>query len=254
MIRRTATTIALFLAFAFMPCRGEYLRYVATKAGIKIAEMTIEKGVSTNSLPYCRLRIRNCGPARLFTRVDTEMSCETVASDDGVCTVFRRRTDEGGLRHNDLMRLWPETGLAVLENLETGSVVTSRVDVGSQDVATFFCNVGESLGLMRERETDELSSAVIFEGTAHEVVLKLGERSTLRTVCGKMDAVAMEVETHSRHLFVRNRPKRIMVSVDSPVFLEMDIENRYGTARFRLAEWRRDVRECDAKAARPAAK
>jgi len=243
MIRRIATTIALLCSVAAMPCRGEYLRYVATKAGIKIAEMTIEKGVSTNSLPYCRLGIRSCGPARLFARVDDEMSCETVASDNGECVIFRRRSDEGGLRRNDVMSLWPEAGLAVLENLDTGSVVTSRVDVGSQDVATFFCNLGESLNLMRERETDELARDVIFEGSSHEVVLKLGARSVRRTAYGKMDAVDMEVEAHSQSLFVRNRLRRITVSIESPVFLEMEIENRYGTARFRLVEWRRDVRE-----------
>lgn len=105
----------------------ETLRYDGRVAGVKVAEMTIENGVSSNALPYHKFTVRSVGAARLFSSVDTEM--------------------------------WSE-------------------------------------------------------------VLDVGENA-----CS---------------LFVRNRPKRIRLSTDYPAFLEMDIENRYGTQRFRLVEWERD--------------
>lgn len=220
----------------------ETLRYDGRVAGVKVAEMMIENGVSSNALPYHRFTVRSVGAARLFGRVDTEMWSETLGVGENACSLFSRRGHDHSVRQNDTMRLWPDSGLVVREMLDAGTSATSRVEIGSQDVATFFCNIGS---LFEEGAFDTTNSVVrhvILDGKSHEVVITLGETNTLRTALGPMPVRDIEIISHSDSLFVRNKPKRIRLSTDYPAFLEMDIENRYGTQRFRLVEWERDGR------------
>lgn len=219
---------------------AEVLRYNGYSAGIKVGEMTIERGVSSNSLPYHSFAIHSKGAVRLFCRVDSEMRCEVFGDGEDSGTLFTRRSREGGIVQDDTMRLWPGTGLVVRELLDTGQSVTSRVEVGSQDVATFFCNLGAMLGDGTFAETNCVVRDVVLDGLSHEVVLTLGGTNLLRTAFGRMPVREMSIVSHSDTLFVRNRPKRIVLSTDYPVFMEMDIENRLGMQHFRLVEWLRD--------------
>lgn len=227
------------------PCpeyQVETLRYDGRVAGVKVAEMTIENGISSNALPYHRFTVRSVGAARLFGRVDTEMWSEALGVGENACSLFSRRARDRSMRQNDTMRLWPASGLVVREMLDSGTSVTSRVETGSQDVATFFCNIGS---LFEEGAFDTTNSVVrhvILDGKSHEVVITLGETNTLRTALGPMPVRDIEIVSHSNSLFVKNKPKRIRLSTNYPAFLEMDIENRYGTQRFRLVEWERDGR------------
>lgn len=118
----------------------ETLRYDGRVAGVKVAEMTIENGVSSNALPYHRFTVRSVGAARLFSSVDTEMWSEVLDVGENACSLFSRRARDRSVRQNDTMRLWPTSGLVIREMLDSGTSITSRVETGSQDVATFFCN------------------------------------------------------------------------------------------------------------------
>jgi hypothetical protein len=141
-----------------------------------------------------------------------------------------------------MMRLWPATGLVVREMLDTGLSVTSRVEVGSQDVATFFCAIGSLLGDGSFDTTNLAVRSVILDGKSHEVAITLGGTNTLRTALGRAAVRGIGIVSRSDTLFVRNRPRLVWLSADYPAFLEMDIENRYGTQRFRLVGWERDGR------------
>ena len=241
--KQVLCTLALLaMATPAFAQRTELLRYNSYSAGFKVGEMTIERGVSSNSLPYHRFAVRSRGAARLFNRVDCEMLCETFGSGDEAGTLFTRRYRDRSLEQNDTMRLWPGTGLVVQDLLDTGESITSRVDVGSHDVATFFCTLGATLEDGTLAETNSIVRKVVLDGRSHEVVLTLGGTNTLRTAFGRLPARDMEIVSHSDTLFFRNKPKRIKLSADYPVFLEMDIENRYGTQHFRLVEWLRDDR------------
>lgn len=236
--------LVLFFAFAAaisMAARcDEILRYDGYVAGFKVAKMTIEHGVSSNSLPYHRFTIRSTGAARFFYRIESEMLCETFCDANGTNTLFTRRYRDRSIEQNDTMRLWPATGLVVREILDEGQSVTSRVEVGSQDVATFFCNIGAILADNAFETTNSIVRNVVLDGKSNGVVLTLGETNTLHTALGPASVQDMTIVSLSDKLFVRNRPKRIRLSSEYPVFLEMDVENGYGTQHFRLVEWIRN--------------
>lgn len=242
---KSLAPLIAFLAVSAVAQCTEVLRYSGLAAGIKVGEMVVENGVSSNSLPYHRFSLRSKGPARLFNRVDSEMRCEAFGSGEDAGTLFTRRYRDRTLDQNDTMRLWPGTGLVVREFLDTGLSVTSRVEVGSQDVATFFCNLGALLGDGTFAETNCIVRNVVLDGQSHEVALTLGGTNMLRTAFGRAAVRELDIVSHSDTLFSRNRPKRIKLSADYPVFLEMDIENRYGTQHYRLVEWTRDGQPFD---------
>lgn len=212
------------------------LRYDATWHGLKVGEMDIETGVATNGAPYRRLSVRNSFLARAFSRVDTEMTSETSGDGADRRVVFSKRIRESDFTQCDTMSLWPERGIAVYVDAVSGSAVTSRVDMGALDVATFFCGLGEQIAAMDAASTNRLACRVVNDGQMHEVELVLKDSGVDR-LAGELRPVrGLEIVSHSDALFVRNRPELIKVATDDGALVEMTVGKPFGNVRFRLRE------------------
>lgn len=212
------------------------MRYDASWHGLKVGEMEIETGTSTNGVPFRRLSVRNSFLARAVSRVDTEMLSETFGDGDDRRIVFTKSVSEDDFSQRDTMVLWPERGIAEYVNLLDGTSVTSRVDVGILDVATFFCGLGDKIAEMDAAYTNRCVYKVVNDGMMHEVEMVIG-KSGNEKVAGKVRNVrTIELISRSDKLFVRNRPGEIKVASDSGAIVEMTVLKPFGNVRFRLRE------------------
>ena len=255
-------TLAAFLALAsavLCHASDERLVYEARKLGLCVGEMVLSLASSSNAVSVKAVAVRSKSAGRLFSSVDTEVRCVSSGAGADRVSEVTKRVDEGGFHQNDILRLWPGRGVAVWLDAESGVATTSRVDVGVQDFASFFCDMGALVRLLESTarhspDSDHGDGAVskhtgmdgdivrkvVMDGMEHEVAFTPGAVVAFPTRWGRVGAREFGIVSRSETLFSRNVPRYAVVATNAPVLLALDVRNSFGRVCFRLVEWTRD--------------
>lgn len=228
--------IAFATRVVFADSVAESMRYNAYWTGLKVGEMVLESGSRTNSEPYLSLRVGSRSFARLFSGDEMEFLSEKANTSSGTCLLFYKRLVQAGFHQHDVMRLWPDSGIAIWDDFENGSSTTSSVPVGSLDIASFFHGF-RAMDDLDGLQTNAISRVVVMDGATHPIAISTGRVVRVNSKWGRTEAREYFVRSYSDTLFVRNVPKCIKVSTNMPVIVEMDVETGLGTVHFKLNGW-----------------
>lgn len=216
----------------------EQMEYQVCWMGTTVGTMFVESEQQADGTLLRSIRVKNSAWVSRISSVDTTIQCSILATSAGPRHTVSKHVSENGFVQNDTLTLWPDSGRAIWFEAIAQTCTTSSLPPGTRDIVSFFFDMRETFaaGSMKTGEVYRL----VMDGQAHELAIQADAVETISSLFGRQKATPLHILSKSPTLFVRNRPRRVWVAVDSPVVLATDVKTRLGTVRIKLIKWTRD--------------
>ena len=217
--------------------------YSISSYGVTGGTLTVSEDTAADGTITRTVRIKSHAWASVFYDVDTMLQCVQEHTPTGTVHTVTKKVAEKDFSQNDILCLcFKSSGdvpVAVKKSwghwtdVQGGTSTVFNVESGALDMVCFFFNLRHHILEKTDTEDDHL----IMDGASHAVSITVGKPTTKKTDYGKIEVVPVNIVSKSPTLFVRNKPKNILVSKHTPTVLSVDIGYSVGTARATLSSW-----------------
>jgi len=236
-----ATLVALALTthvFAQSVHTYSISSYGVTGGTLTASEDTAADGTITRTV-----RVKNHAWASVFYNVDTMLRCVQEHTPTGTVHTVTKKVAEKDFAQNDVLRLYSFKGSGGVPasvrgwghwtDYQNNTSTTFDIAPDALDMVCFFFNLRHHILEKTDTEDDHL----IMDGASHAVAITAGKPRMKKTDFGKIKVVPINIVSKSPTLFVRNKPKNILVTTTTPTVLSVDVSYSVGTATATLTSW-----------------
>ena len=205
--------------------------YGVTGGTLTVSEETADDGTLTRAV-----RIKSHAWASLFYGVDTTLQCTQEHTPSGTVHTVTKNVAENDFSQNDVLRLCPGQGRGGWTNCQSGASAVFDITPDALDMVCFFFNLRHHI-LEQTDDPEQGDDHLIMDGTSHAVSITAGKPRMKKTDYGKIEIVPIDIVSKSPTLFVRNRPKNIRITKNTPTVLSVEAGYSVGTAHATLDSW-----------------